>query len=191
MTYGLLKSFRHVKAIFLVFALLVVLSGAYFIKQNKAEAKTPARTVATESIPSQFSFSGASGWHKGPTNETSMALFKDDRECFTSIEHKPGIVDVDADIQKQQSMVAGGGNTMAAGATPAVTVQTDTGSQQYQLHEFTLSSGDAGHPLMGGLGLGYVQLSGGYLYIQSHCNRSDELPATIPALQAYHFTLKP
>lgn len=184
----LLKTFSR-PVIFTPSLVIIALAlvGLVFFMKHRAAAATPHQSVAATPVQSQFSFSGVPGWHKGPTNETSMALFRDDGECFTSIEHKSGAVDVDTEIQKQQSMMASSGNTMAAGATPVVTVQAGTGSQQYELHEFSLSSGDKSHPLMGGLGLGYLQLSNGYIKIQSHCNTADELPSTVPALEAYQF----
>jgi hypothetical protein len=40
---------------------------------------------------------------------------------------------------------------------------------------------------MGGLELGYLQLSGGYVQIEGHCDTPDELAATIPALQSVKF----
>ena len=175
--------------VYISFIVIVVLAtvGVLFFVKRGAGAATPQKPAVAKTVQPQFTFSGATGWHKGPTNETSMALFRNDGECFTSIEHKSGTVEVAAEIQKQQSMMAGSGNTMTAGATPEVLIQTTSGPQQYKLHEFSLASGDKSHPLMGGLGLGYVQQANGYLKIQSHCNTEDELATTIPALQSYNF----
>ncbi len=170
----------------IVIVLLVVVSGLFFVKHG-ASASAPQKKATVKAAQSQFSFNGTTGWHKGPTNETSMALFRNDGECFTSIEQKSGTINIAAKIQKQQSMMTSSGNTMTAGATPETFIQIPTGPQKYELHEFSLTSGDKSHPLMGGLGLGYVQLADGYLKIQSHCNTVDELSTTIPALQAYTF----
>ena len=40
---------------------------------------------------------------------------------------------------------------------------------------------------MQGFELGYLQLSGSYIKIEGHCDTADELPSTLPALQAIKF----
>jgi len=174
----------------LAIAVVVAAAVATLGTKHRPVDASPATKLASKTSPvkSQFSFAGTTGWHAGPANRTSMALFSDDGECFTSIEHKPGTVDTAAQIQKQQADLTTTGGTMTASATPTVTVQLATGIRQYELHEFSLSNDNKSQPLMGGLGLGYVQLPNGYLKIQSHCNTASELPAAILALQAYTFT---
>lgn len=181
------KTTRIEAIVIMSVAILALASGVIFIIHGRTEAIEASQPAVAGAIQSQFSFKGAPGWYKGPTNKTSMALFKADHECFTSIEHKTGTVDAATEIEKQQTMMARSGNAMMAGVTQTVNIQTSMGSQQFDLHEFSLSSGDKSHPLMGGLGLGYARLSDGHLYIQSHCNTAHELPTTIPALQAYEF----
>jgi hypothetical protein len=163
-----------------------VVAAAIIIGIFHSRAKaSPATKPTPPAVVSQFSFGGATGWHKGPANRTSLALFSDDTTCFTSIEHKTGTVDVTAKLQKQRTDLAASGATMAAGATPLVALQTGAAKQQYVLHQYSLSGGS--QQIMGGLELGYVQLSNSYLEIQGHCNTAGQLPTTIAALQAYRF----
>jgi hypothetical protein len=37
------------------------------------------------------------------------------------------------------------------------------------------------------LELAYVQLSGGYVKVEGHCNTPDQLSATVPALQSVKY----
>lgn len=176
-------------------AVLILAAAAYtafIIKPGSTQAETTAKISSNAPVKSQFSFTGATGWVQGPTNKTSMALFHGDSiaqpaadGCFASIEHKTGTVDVAAQLQKQQASLASSGGTMTATATPTATVQTASGPQQYDLHQYSLAGGS--EQLMGGLELGYVQLPDGYLVIQGHCNTAAQLATTISALQAYEF----
>ena len=156
---------------------------AYFI-HSKAAAPVQ-KPVAEQSM---FEFTGAEGWRKGPTNATSMALFSptnDDgtSECFTSIEYKTGIIDVPAELEKQQTSVASSGATISPINTQATFIGTNAGQKPYETHYYTIRGGD--EQLMGGLGLGYLQFSKGFVEVESHCNTAEQLPSTVPAVQAY------
>lgn len=177
-------SLKHVALISVAAIVILTATALVVLKNNELKAVKQSSAKETQS---EFSFAGAKGWRQGPSNQTSMALFSDSHECFTSIEHKPGAVNVAAELQKQQADVKSGGNKITAAGTSKLTVQTSEGLRNYELHEFSLSSGDTSNPLMGGLGLGYVPVAGGYLYIQSHCNTPSELTGTFPALKAYSF----
>ena len=176
-------------------AILVIAAAAFtvfIIKPGSTDAASSTKTAAVKPATPDFSFTGAAGWVQGPTNKTSMALFHGSSiaqpaadGCFTSIEHKTGTVDVAAQLHKQQASLASSGATMMALSTPTTTIQTTAGPQRYQLHQYRLTGGST--QLMGGLELGYVQLSDGYLVMQGHCNTADQLAVTIPALQAYRF----
>lgn len=168
----------------IIIAVAAVATGIV-LKHRGTEAEAPSRPVISKPVQSEFLFTGAAGWYKGPSNQTSMALFSDDHSCFTSIEHKSGAVNVATMLQKQQSDLASSGATMAPDTTLKTTVQTSTGNLPYVLHQFRLSGGEQ---LMQGLQLGYIQLSNGYLEIQGHCNTASQLPSTIPALRAYKYS---
>ena len=170
----------------LVLLIVAAVSATALLQHKRTDAVPPAKPAVGAMVPSDFSFSGLSGWWQGATNRTSMALFhKSDDGCFTSVEYKTGTVDVAAALQKGSASPDGSAGT-TPGAVLTVALQTAAGPQQYQLHQYTLSS-VGGEQLMGGLELGYVQLAGGYVKIQGHCNTAAELPATIPALQAIKY----
>jgi len=175
-------------------AVLIIAAAIYsvlVIKPGTHDTTAPTKPVTGAATPSEFTFTGAAGWYKGPTNKTSMALFSDDQDhsCFTSIEHKTGTVNVTAKLQNQHDDLSASGGTMTPVDTPTATIVTKTGTQQYELHQFSLTGGSDAQ-LMGGLELGYLQLAAGegYLVMQGHCNTADQLPTTIPALQAYRFS---
>lgn len=163
----------------------IVAAGIMYARRSDAEATTSVKPAA-KAIQSQFSFSGATGWRKGPANATSLALFSDDRSCFTSMEYKAGTIDVAATLQKQQDDLATSGVVVSQGGPVEASMQTNATTQRYELHQYSLSGGS--EKLMGGLALGYIQLPKGYIEVQGHCNTAEQLPTVIPALQAYRYT---
>ena len=119
-----------------------------------------------------------------------MALFHTADGCFTSVQYKSGTVDIPTELQKFSASQAGYGGSSTPGAVVASSMQTSAGPQQYQLHPYTLS-GATGEKLMTGLELGYVQLSGGYVQVEGHCDTPAQLPATLAPLQAITFSTTP
>jgi len=172
----------------LLVALLVVIgiAGVTLFRAN-SYAAIENKTTEQES-KSLFSFTGATDWRQGPSNETSMALFGKARAnstsaCFVSAEYKPGIVDIAAALQEQQDFFKVTGGTMTQIATVTNTLQTSDGEKQYELRQYTVDGGN--EKVMGGLELGYLQLKDGYIKLDGHCETVEELVTTIPALQAY------
>lgn len=161
--------------------------GVGFVVVHGAAEAAPTPKLSVAATTSQFSFSGAAGWRQGPANKTSMALFSNDHSCFTSVEYESGAVNVASELQKNRDDVAriGGASTLVGSV--AATLRTRAGQQKYTLYQYDESDTDSTVKLLGGLGLGYVRLSDGYLKIQAHCNTVDELPATLSALQAIRF----
>ena len=174
----------------LALVLVVAALALCMMKSGLTDTKKPPPKTHTvsESTPSQFSFAGTAGWQQGPTNGSSMALFKSTHECFASIEHKPGTVNMAAELQKTQDNLTKQGYSVAPGGNPTLTIQTPQGPQQYQLHQSAVTSPAGASTLEGGQEFGYLQLSSGYLYIMGYCDTAAQLPATIPALQAITFT---
>lgn len=68
-----------------------------------------------------------------------------------------------------------------------MTIQTNSGSKQYQLQQSSVTGPVGTGQVLGGQEFGYLQLSSGYLYIEGYCNTSAKLAATIPALLAITF----
>ena len=172
----------------LLLVVVMAVSAVAAIWHNHTDAAPAVKPAVGAAVPSQFKFTGAADWWQGATNKTSMALFhKIADSCFTSVQHIPGTVDAAAELEKLQTTQSGGG-TSTPGAVLSVTLQTNSGSKQYELHQYTLTPPDK-EPLLRGLELGYLQLPGSYIKIEGHCETPDELSATIPALQA--ITLNP
>lgn len=157
--------------------------------RNHTDAAPSAKPGVGAAVPSQFSFDGTVGWWQGATNETSMALFhrNTDDGCFVSAQYKTGIVDAAAAIQKTNSALTSSGYSVTPGTTQTLTLQTKVGLQSYELYQSTVTTPTGAQQVEGGQEFGYVQLAGGYIYIEGYCNTAAELPATIPALQAIKF----
>lgn len=158
--------------------------GGLTFWHSKADAAQPTKNTP---VVSDFAFTGAPDWTKGPSNATSMALFHSGTDgCFVSAEYKTGTVDVASALQKDA--VAPDGYTSVSLPTQTVTIKTDEGTKSYQLYAYdeTSTSGVSGQ-LMQGLELGYLQLTGGYIKFDGHCNTADELGSTPAAFEAYVF----
>lgn len=164
---------------------LAIITGIVFLRHDQFKTQVVSKPAAAKLAQSAFSFSGTEGWHKGPSNKTSMALFSDDSSCFTSVEYKIGTTDIDAKLQKQHDDLAASGATMTPTASLTVSMQAGKNQQDYELYQYSLSGGSG--KLMGGLELGYIQLPEGYIEVQGHCSTANLLPITIAALQASSF----
>lgn len=173
-----------VSSLAFVAVLAITALSISILRHNQTEAAPPSKS--TTAAVSQFSFTGATDWWQGATNKTSMALFHNTDGCFVSAQYKTGNVDIAAELHKLQISQAGDGGTSTPGAVLTVALQTSSGSQQYRLHQYSLSPAN-GEKLMEGLELGYLQLPNGYVQIEGHCDTPDQLSATIPALRAIEF----
>jgi hypothetical protein len=171
------------------FALLVVAAASTLVvlHRDKTDAAASVKPGVGAAVPSQFSSTGATGWWQGATNKTSMALFEANHNCFTSVEHKSGTVDVAAENQKWQDMLTADGYTVASAGNQALTLQTTTGPQSYTLQQFsTTGSGNAG-TVKAGNGFGYIQLANSYIKVSAVCDTTTQLPETTAALQSIKF----
>lgn len=97
------------------------------IFRNNAQAMQSTKNA--EAPKSMFEFAGAAGWRKGPSNETSMALFNnqnpsDQAPCFTSTEYYTGTVDAAAELNKSQQSLSKSGYTVTSLGTKALMMQT-------------------------------------------------------------------
>lgn len=163
------------------------ISSYVLLRNNSVQA---VADINTEVAASVFTFTGATDWRPGPSNETSMAVFGKAREngtsaCFVSMEYKTGIVDETAELQKNQKIMNEGGRTVTALGMQILTLRTAQGDKQYNLHQFKVTSPAGAGQLMEGTEIGYLQLSDGYIKIIGNCNTAEELPTTVLALQAY------
>jgi hypothetical protein len=166
-------------------AICTVLAINRLNAQAGAGATPASKQVA--SAQSAFSFSGATGWTKGPSNETSMALFHG-QDCFVAVEYKAGTVDAAAELQSIQDDLVSNEYIFTPVTTQQVTIQTADGPQQYELHQSAVTSPGGTSQLKGGQEFGYLPLAKGYLEIEGYCDTADQLPVTIPALEALRFT---
>jgi hypothetical protein len=173
-------------------AVLVILGGVTgftLIKHNQANAaSTSTRPVAKSAVQtqSQFSFGGVADWRQGPSNNTSIALFYNPNDCFTSVEYQAGTIDPNAALQQKQASLTADGYISTPGSVVTATMPTSDGAVQYQMHQYAVTGGGASK-LYSGQEFGYAQLAKGYLKIEGYCEPAQHLPATIPALQAVTF----
>lgn len=139
----------------------------------------------------QFSFdaTAAPNWYQGPVDKVSLAMFSRDKTsgCWASIEHKPGTVDADSELQKIQTTLTNSGETVTPGAIVPMTLQTTGGTVSYELHQYTVTpSGNAEKPY-GGQEFAYFSLMSGYGKVQAYCTTAAQLATVTPALAALKF----
>ncbi len=171
----------------LVLLVLAAASLVVITKHNRTDAAPKPKVTPPTSIPSQFSFSSAPNWYQGATSKSDIALFHHIDGCFVSLQHKTGTIDPATEIQKSIALEVSDGHTVTPISIQTLTLQTNTRPQQYQLHQYSASGSDAGGMIEGGQELGYLQLSGSYVFVQANCSTADELPSTLQALQAVKF----
>jgi hypothetical protein len=178
--------FYTISTTLLVAAIASVLVVTQHGRTEAAPSPKPPRKMAA---PSPFSFIGTTGWWQGATNKTSMALFQNSQNCFISVQYNNtgAIAASEAKQQKNQADLTNNGYTITPGPTEMITLQTNTGSQQYGLHQSSVVTPLGADQVEGGQEFGYLQGSKGYVFIEGYCNTAGELPSTIPALQAIKF----
>jgi hypothetical protein len=171
-----------------IFIVLVGAAVGVVLYHGHADKPAAASKAAAAQPPFSFVTAQALDWRKGPSNQTSLAVFHNGTDgCFASMEYRPGAINTDAALQATQASLASSGYTSKPGAVLNLTLQTDTGQQQYQLHQYAVSGTGSSGQTMGGQEFGYLQLSSGYLKIESYCNTPEQLSTTMPALQAMSF----
>lgn len=183
---------KHVKLKVSVAAFLVVaiaISTVVALQRYRTTTASNDTPPVGAAVPSQFSFTGATGWWQGATNETSMALFHRTQDgCFVSAQHKTGSIAADkAKLQKNDADLIKNGYKIASVGTKTLTVQTNSGKQKYELQQSAVATPKGADKIMGGQEFGYLQLSDGYLFFEGYCNSAAKLPATIAALEAVTF----
>lgn len=141
----------------------------------------------TNAAPPTFSFTGVANWRQGPTNQASMVLFHKSHDCFTSVSYKTGSVDADNEVQKTSTSLARDGYTVTSMGSKTLSLQTTNGKQSYKLRQLSVTGQGSAGKLKAAQEFGYIQLSNGYVTIEGYCDSTDQLPATIPALQAIKF----
>lgn len=182
-------STRRPRIITFVAALIVAAGAAAYFVLNKPEVTaSPEDAPAALRATSLFSFDAAAapGWRIGPGNETSLAAFKNDADCFISIDMQPEKIDEATWLANLQTGFARDPSiTFTPGEVLPLALQSSTGPRQFQLHPYTAVGGDA----YGGQAYGYVAHPDGYLRLQAYCDPAEAelLPSVVPALKALTF----
>jgi hypothetical protein len=187
-----MKENKHIKlswraAVTIVLLIAATFSGVALLWRSHTEAAPSVKPAIGAAVPSEFSFSGVIGWWQGATNKTSMALFHNAEDCFVSVEHKSGTVDIPTELQKEKTVLATGGYIVTLASIQKLTLTTNTDSQPYNLYQYSVTTPPGANKVEGGEELGYLQLSNGYIKAMGYCDTVNELPPTIPALQAIKF----
>lgn len=177
---------RYLVSTLVVLVVIAATCSAVITEHNTTDAAPSVKPVAA-TARSQFSFASVSGWWQGATNKTSMALFHNSQDCFASAEYKAGIVDATAELHNAVASQVSSGYTVTPGSIQMLTLQTNIGTQKYELHQYSVTGTGSLGKLEGGQEFGYVQLAGGYVKVEGYCDTPAELPDTIPALQAIRF----
>lgn len=163
---------------------IIVSAGIFYVFHSNRQ--TVADLSDNKEQQSMFSFAGADGWWQGATNETSMALFDQDEvaSCFTSVEYKNGNIDDITEIKKVNDSLVGEGYIVENLGAKHMDMQTYAGKKKYILHQSAVRTPQGKAVLKGGQEFGYLQLEEGYIKIMGYCDTVEELPKTLPALEA-------
>jgi hypothetical protein len=171
-----------------------VVSATLILKPGKTAATTPKKAPVGAAVPSQFTFSGATGWWQGATSKSDIAIFPNAMNCFVSVQHITGSLTAkQARDQASVASLTSQGHTVTQLGSQSLSIKTNTGVKQYQLQQINVSnpsgaSTSNGGQLEGGQESAYIPLSNSdFLYVEGYCDTSSELPTTIPVLQAISF----
>lgn len=182
-------------AVTLVFSAIAIASAVIVLQRDRTDASPPAKPAVGASVPSQFSFGGATGWWQGATNETSIAIFPNAQDCFVSVQHITGsLAAKQAKDQAALASLTGQGHITSKLGTQSLSITTNTGVKQYQLQWISVSSPNGASAstesqVEGGQENAYVPLSSNdFLYVEGYCDTPTELPTTLPVLQAVKFS---
>lgn len=171
--------------VLLVIAVLCVI----FLTQGSG-AETSA-TTKTAFVQSEFS-----GWSNQlvPASDgtiISSYSYSIGDSCRVAMVHEKGTVNVAAKLQQKVAVIADAPDIISIKQQDekSLTLQTSAGPKGYTLHQYVVKGektelGTA----FGGQEFAYLPLSNGYIYINGFCKTSDQLPKTIPALEAVTYS---
>lgn len=170
--------------VFAVIAFMTI-GGVLFTKHDNVKASTtPAAKPSSQQSKFTFNSSMAPNWRQGPTNQTSLALFSNDHSCFLSFQYKDGtIVAADALQQTQDSLSKDGYKSIGI-KTLDTSIQSSTSTEQYELHQYSVTGSGSAGQVYGGQEFGYLTLPNNHVFVQGNCNTAEQLLTTIEALQA-------
>jgi hypothetical protein len=147
---------------------------------NKVDAAGPTKKAPASMFT--FDASKATEWHLGPTNQTSIALFFNKGDCFTSIGYNPGQVDDTAQNTQAIATMKGQGNADVTVTNQSLVLHANTGDIPYTLHLYSSTSGQSSYYQY--QEAAYVNETGHYYSITGYCKVGSNLTATIDALNA-------
>lgn len=184
-----LKPNRIAVVLLIIFAVLGTTLIVILTNRDNTEASLSLKPNTNKAVQSQFSFDAAkvSGWSQGPTNATSMAVFADNKDCWISVERKPGVVNEASEISNNQAKLVQDGYTVTLGEKSLLTLQSNNSKKQYTLHQQSVAGTGGAGQVYSGQAFGYVQLDEEYVFVQGYCDISDHLTTIIPALQSIKF----
>ncbi|HET6622481.1 MAG TPA: hypothetical protein VFG56_00935 [Candidatus Saccharimonadales bacterium] len=180
------KPGRYTVIILALLAIIATVFAVVVTERGGGEAASSAAPESSETHEPRFLFGGATGWRKGPSNETSLALFGPNHDCFASVQYKDGSIAADkAERQKTDKYFSDRGYVATTIDTAPMTMRTTDGQQNYELHQSAVATPAGADKVKGGQEFGYLQLSSDhYLFVEGYCDTAEQLPTTIPALKA-------
>jgi len=166
--------------------ILGVVAGFLLLRRDPSASTshTTSRPVIATNALFSFNASKAPDWNQGPTNKTSLALFKKDTGCFASVEVKNGVVDETQALSK----ITAGFSDQGYGVTTLDPITTDfaidgaPSSTSYTLHPYSLSGtgqGDYKTQVFG-----YVPLENRYITVEAYCSDNTTFSQIVDTLSA-------
>jgi hypothetical protein len=140
-------------------------AGIVVLRNHSAADATENK--AADSLFSYDAGKPSTWWRQGPVSNTSLLLFKQDENCFASVDLRNGTPDEAADSSHMGAPTGSLDTRFTVGAQPHKVV--------YTLHAYGASEASDAGQLQSGRSyktqvLGYVPLSGKYIRAQAYCS---------------------
>lgn len=170
----------------LIVALSAAITGiAGYRLIRKPVAAAPATAATTPASMFSFDASAAPSWRQGPTDATSMALFKNDSECFVAVLFTAA--DQAPETQKTLESLKADGYTITPVGTPAAAFSGPGGKTEYLLSQYSVTGIEGPNAVYKSQEFASVPVSGGFVKVQGYCANPSDLAATVTALNALAF----
>lgn len=183
---------KKTKIALLVGLILACGALAGVLTWNRPTDAAPSPTVSQADLKANsiFHLASVDGWWQGATNHTSMAAYQnEDHNCFVSAAYFPEaqLANREAKRQKATESLATEGHKINKLGSKTMELSSTSGPIKYNLDQQSISSPTGSTQVKGGQEFGFIDLADGQIEIEGYCDSAEQLPLTIPALDAINF----
>lgn len=111
-------------------------------------------------------------------------------KCFVMFSYFDQPIDIAQKLKEKEDSITFNDSTLSLSRVSVESLELETleGPIPYQLHNYSIV-GNNGSDFMRGTGVGYAQLTDGYVLINSVCKEATQLESVKPVLEATRFAL--